>query len=75
MSFTRQIKVKHVGTYRDGGTKHFVDSAGNSYYEDNRIGTTTPKKVYDKYPGNNDAIGENVELEIVTDFSQTATIA
>lgn len=60
------IKVKEIARYRDGGTTRCVDKKGNSYYIDNRIGSTTIGKVFDEYPDDGKMI--DVKLEIVKEF-------
>lgn len=73
--FVRKVKVKKVSVYRDGGTIHYVDAAGESYFEDHRIGTQTKGQIFDKHPSNAEAIGITVDLEVVSEFSNIATIA
>lgn len=39
-----------MSVYKDGGTYTFVKN-NKKYYVDQRIGSTTKGKVYDRYPG------------------------
>lgn len=73
---TRTVKVKKVAVSTDGGTTEYVDIHGKKYFRDGRIGTKTPGKIFDRYPGDIGAMGENVDLYEVTDFLDgKATIA
>lgn len=51
-----KTKITQTGLYRDGGTICAVDRDGKAYYVDNRIGSETKGRVFDKYPGEDDAI-------------------
>ena len=51
----RRVEVRRVATYKDGGTEVFRDAAGNQYFVDNRIRTTTRGKIYDRYPADDGA--------------------
>lgn len=74
--FKRDIEVTLVDTYRDGGTKKYRANDGTFYYEDHRLGTLTPGKIYDRYPADKGAIGEHVNLIILPNNSTPkATIA
>jgi len=59
------IKVKEVTKYMDGGTTKYIDEKGNEYFKDNRLGTKTKGKIFDKYPKEEDAKILDVELEIL----------
>lgn len=63
------IDIIKEGTYHDGGTSIWInpdvkkelktiDDAKNcqKYYLDNRIGSQTKGELFDKYPGDKDAI-------------------
>lgn len=63
-----KIKVKHVATYKDGGTKEYHDSLGNRYFKDNRIGSGMKGKIYNMHPGRDGAKMLNVELEEVKEL-------
>jgi hypothetical protein len=61
--FIRTVKVIEVS--RKGDVIHYRDMVDNHYYLDTTTGQIT----------DSDGVGENVELEVVTDFYNTATIA
>lgn len=61
--FIRTVKVIEVG--REGNVIHYHDMTDNHYYLDTTTGQIT----------DGDGVGENVELKVVTDFYNTATIA
>lgn len=61
--FIRTVKVIEVG--REGNVIHYRDRVDNHYYLDTTTGHIT----------DGDGVGENVELKVVTDFYNTATIA
>lgn len=62
--FIRTVKVIEVG--REGNVIHYRDMTDNHYYLDTTTGQIT----------DGDGVGENVELEVVTDFyNNTAIIA
>jgi hypothetical protein len=72
--FTRKVKVIEIERFRDGGTIHYQDQTGENYYVDNRIGTKTPGRITDDYPDKKPTIQKIVELEVVTDFNNIATL-
>jgi hypothetical protein len=47
--------------YKDGGTYTFVQD-GITYYVDQRLNSKTRGKVYDKYPGHDDAKIVNIKI-------------
>lgn len=61
--FIRTVKVIEVS--RKGNVIHYRDQVDNHYYLDTTTGQIT----------DGDGVGENVELEVVTDFYNTAFIA
>lgn len=60
-----QNQEKEVTMYREGGTTKYIDEKGNEYFKDNRLGTKTKGKIFDKYPKEEDAKILDVELEIL----------
>ena len=67
-------KIKQIDSYRDGGTKIYVDEEGKQYFEDQRIGTATRGEFFDLYPGNKDARKVHGKFEIVKDFREKRNI-
>jgi len=60
--FIRTVKVIEVS--REGNVIHYRDQTDNHYYLDTTDGSIT----------DGDGVGENVELEVVTDFYTGAAI-
>lgn len=51
-----KTRITETGRCRDGGTILAVDETGKSYYVDGRIGSETKGLVFNKYPGEDDAM-------------------
>lgn len=66
------VRVKHVATYRDGGTKEYVDKDGNKYYKDGGIFARIRGAIYDHWPVDVNSKPLQILLIPVESFSEPA---
>lgn len=68
----KTIHVKERGRFKDGGTIHYVDKNGKSYYKDGRIKSRragTAGKIFDRHPNLVDA--KELHVNLIIDDTDT----